>query len=109
MKRSLRYLSWAVAIGVGCGVAQQASAAIVATGTFTQDDQVYTHAFNVPANTNPTTNVVLRTSSYAAGGFDPVLTLFDGTDLKIDENDDGPDGRDSFLSVALAAGNYTVR
>ena len=54
----------------------------------------------------------------AAGGFDPVLTLFDSSGVLVDQNDDNPNtptgdpntgaAYDSFLQVTLDAGSYTV-
>jgi len=96
------------------------------SGNFTSDDQVLTFAINVTA---PGT-VTLRTYSYAggvdlagttvpAGGFDPVLTLFDATGNFLVTNDDGTCGEvgtdpttancfDAYVSTQLAAGLYTV-
>jgi hypothetical protein len=96
------------------------------TGTFNQDDDVQLFHFTVGAGSM----VVLRTWSYAggtnaagdaiaAGGFDPILALFDGTGAYIDQNDDGgcgsvdPDAMtgecwDTYFSAALAPGDYTV-
>ncbi len=96
------------------------------TGTFSGDDDVQLFNFSVGA---PST-VTLVTKSYAggtladgtvipAGGFDPILALFDSTGLFIDDNDDGsfPDvgidpvsgnDWDSFLQLALGAGDYTA-
>ncbi len=96
------------------------------TGTFTQDDEVQLFDFVVGAPSM----VTLRTYSYAsgtnadgmlipAGGFDPVLTLFDSAGMLIDESNDGtfPDVGidfvtlqvlDSFLQVSLSAGSYRV-
>ena len=96
------------------------------TGTFSGDDDIRMFNFSVSA---PST-VTLRTFSYAggtqsngnlvgAGGFDPVLTLFDGTGAFVIENDDGIPPQvqydpvtgkpyDSFLEIALAAGNYIL-
>lgn len=100
--------------------------AIPFTGTFMQDDEVQLFNFMVGAPSM----VTLRTYSYAggtnaagmsiaAGGFDPVLTLFDSLGTLIDQNNDGsfPDvgidlvtGQtlDAFLQVTLSAGSYTV-
>jgi hypothetical protein len=96
------------------------------TGTFAEDDDVQTFPFTVVAPSD----VTLRTLSYAGGtnanaqviprgGFDPILSLFDGSGALIAANDDGtfPDvgldlvtGQtlDAFLRLPLAAGNYTV-
>ena len=95
------------------------------TGNLANDDQVQFFTFSVAA---PST-VVLRTWSYAggtnaagqliaAGGFDPILALFDGSGLRINQNDDGGGAvaadpvtgthYDTYLSSVLGAGNYTV-
>ena len=65
--------------------------------------------------------IVIQTSGYAGGGFDPYLSLFDGSGLQflLDSNDDGGCGNvgadpnthaclDSFLSILLAPGTYLV-
>jgi len=87
-------------------------------GVFAQDNSIVLVDFTVAS----ATTVTLRTYSYnggtmadgtviAAGGFDPILSLFDSAGALIDYNDD----IDSFngmwdvrLEVALAAGDYTV-
>jgi len=95
------------------------------TGTFAEDDDVKLFTFVVGA----ASTVTLRTYSYAGGtnaastviprgGFDPVLTLFDGLGTLIGENDDGGasvgldlvtgERLDSFLTIALSPGTYTV-
>lgn len=96
------------------------------TGTFAADDDVQLFNFSVGA----ASAVTLVTKSYAggtladgtvisAGGFDPILALFDSTGLLIDDNDDGsfPDvgidpvtgeQYDTFLQLVLGAGDYTV-
>jgi len=103
------------------------------TGSFAVDNDVQLFNFSV---TSPS-NVTLRTWSYAggtnaagqsiaAGGFDPILALFDSSGAFIPgaQNDDGvgvavdpatitltdPTGNafDTLLSISLAAGSYTV-
>jgi len=96
------------------------------TGTFSQDDEVQLFDFSV----GTFSTVTLKTLSYAggtqadgnmvsAGGFDPILALFDSTGGLIDENDDGspPDvgtdpgtgqAYDTFLQLGLNPGDYTV-
>jgi hypothetical protein len=96
------------------------------TGNFTQDDNVQLFNFTVGA----TSNVTLRTWSYAGGvnaagapiargGFDPILALFNSSGAFIDQNDDGGcptvaadsvsgECWDTFLMANLAAGSYTV-
>ncbi len=95
-------------------------------GTFDQDDNV--QLFNFAVGSSST--VTLRSLSYAggtnakgdlidAGGFDPILALFDGTGAFIDQNDDDETGTvptdpatglayDVFLQEILSPGNYTV-
>ncbi len=41
-------------------------------------------------------------------GADPAVTVFDRAGRRLGENDDGPDGLDSLLHLALDAGTYTV-
>jgi hypothetical protein len=96
------------------------------TGNFAADDDVQLFEFTVGA---PSV-VTLQSFSYAggtnaagvdifAGGFDPILAVFDSDDLFIADNDDGesPDvgvdpvtGEtfDTYLEVALSAGDHTV-
>ncbi|MEO0869671.1 MAG: DVUA0089 family protein, partial [Cyanobacteria bacterium J06642_11] len=95
-------------------------------GTFTQDNDVHLFDFNVA----DTSTVTLRTYSYGggtqadgtfitAGGFDPTLSLFDGTGRYINVNDDDESTTvaadpstglryDSLLEVVLNAGKYTL-
>ncbi len=96
------------------------------TGTFGGDDDVELFSFSI----GTTSTVTMVTRSYAggiladgtiiqAGGFDPILSLFDSTGDFVDESDDGespdvgvdPDTEeqfDAFLQVALAPGDYTL-
>ncbi|MEO1591099.1 MAG: DVUA0089 family protein [Cyanobacteria bacterium J06632_22] len=95
-------------------------------GSFVQDDDIQLFDFSVGAFSD----VTLRSYSYAggvqadgtqiaAGGFDPILTLFDAAGNLIANNDDGPEsavpkdantgyGFDVFLEAALNPGDYTV-
>ena len=118
-------------IGAACAInfalCSTASAASFSfTGTFSADDDV--QLFNFTAGGAST--VTMRTYSYAggvqadgnvvsAGGFDPILALFDNAGNFIGQNDDGAIGTvstdpntieawDTYLDVALVAGNYTV-
>lgn len=108
------------------GAAQATPQNFSFTGTFSQDDNVQLFHFTV----GDTSTVTLRTWSYAGGvnaagqtiargGFDPILALFDGTGVLINQNDDGgcgpvaPDSItsqcwDTYLSSTLAPGDYTV-
>ena len=96
------------------------------TGNFAADDDVQLFGFSVGAPSI----VTLQTLSYAggtnaagvdisAGGFDPILAVFDSDDLFIADNDDGtfPDvgidpvtgeAFDTYLQLSLSAGDHTV-
>jgi len=96
------------------------------TGTFSADNNVQLFNFSVGA----ISDVTLRSYSYAggtqadgnivsAGGFDPILALFDSTGALIDQNDDDATGTvaadpttgnrwDTFLVSNLGIGDYTV-
>lgn len=97
------------------------------TGNFTHDNDVQIFTFAVGS----TSNIVLRTFSYAGGvdaagatiargGFDPILSLFSGTGNSASlllYNDDGAGspvdpltGRryDTYLTDTIAPGTYTV-
>lgn len=96
------------------------------TGNLSNDDQVQLFQFSLAGSAS----VTLRTYSYGggtmadgtvipAGGFDPILTVFDASGTIIDENDDGAcppltidpttsSCYDTFLAVSLNAGDYTV-
>ncbi len=109
------------------GSAPSASAATLSyTGSLTQDDQVVLFPFTV---TDPS-DATFRTLSYGGGtdangnpvspgGFDPVLSLFDGLGNLLTFVDDGsePDinadpltglALDSFFTWSLTPGNYTL-
>ncbi|MFO1089819.1 MAG: DVUA0089 family protein [Hyphomicrobiales bacterium] len=125
---ALKRTSLAILLLGMCISGGQANAANFSfTGSFTQDDNVQLFNFSVGA----TSNVVLRSLSYAGGvnsqnvtiargGFDPILALFDATGALINQNDDGAPGTvpvdtvtglayDTYLALnGLAAGNYTV-
>ena len=96
------------------------------TGAFNHDNDVQRFTFTV----NGKSAVTLRSWSYAGGvnalgdtiargGFDPILSLFDGTGAKLYEQDDATCGDvaadlmtgrcyDVKYTSALAAGTYTV-
>lgn len=117
----------ALAIG-GLGIASAANAADFSfRGTFPADDTV--QLFNFTVNTG--SDITLRSLSYAggtqadgtvisAGGFDPILTLFDAsTGNRIGQNDDGTSPNvgidpvtgntyDTFLQTFVNPGQYTV-
>ena len=95
-------------------------------GSFTSDDEVLL----IPVQVMNAGTVTLRTFGYAggvdaagdtisAGGFDPVLTLYDANGSFLVTNDDGPCGVlaadpttgncfDAYVSLALGAGSYTL-
>ncbi|MFV0333986.1 MAG: DVUA0089 family protein [Tropicimonas sp.] len=96
------------------------------TGNFTGDSDVQLFNFVIGAPSN----IRLRSYSYAggtmadgtgiaAGGFDPILVLFDGTGTLLEYHDDGPGPVDpdpdtnskydvNLPILSLAAGSYTV-
>ncbi len=85
-------------------------------GSFSQDNDVvrFNFSLGLPGA------VTLFTSSWLGGGFDPILTLWDGGGNQILEQDDGSLGGsllsngvtynygefDSYINMSLAAGNY---
>jgi len=93
---------------------------IVLSGTLTADDDIAWIPFSVPVSGT----VSIRTLSYASGGFDPVLSLFDAAGLQplLASNEDAPGTcgvdnpadistglcLDSALSLALPAGAYSL-
>ncbi len=86
-------------------LAATSAAAAGFTGTFAKDNGKAGFYFVVTA---PTT-VTITSTGFAAGGFDPVLSLYDNTGFQIDFNDDQADGvSDSLLTGEFAKGKYTV-
>ena len=94
------------------------------TGNFEHDDEVQEFHFTV---VEPAVEVTLRTWSYAggtnaagadiaAGGFDPIVALFNASGQLLSQNDDGSpvldpgsgSSWDSLMSPSLAAGDYTA-
>jgi hypothetical protein len=100
------------------------AASLSFAGNLANDDDVQLFNFSISSPSD----VTLRTWSYAgginangeiisSGGFDPILALFDGTGLLIDQNDDGSgvptdpstgNPYDTLLTTSLASGDYTV-
>jgi len=87
------------------------------SGTFNDDNDVGLASFTVSS----ASTVTIFTSSWLTGGFDPFLTLWDGSGNYMLEQDDSAGGSaisnavsynygswDSFFSVALNPGTYTV-
>jgi hypothetical protein len=116
-----------LAVGAFSGIGSSAAQAIdfSFTGAFANDASIQSFFFTA----NGASTVTFRSYSYAggtnsagqviaAGGFDPILSLFDGADNLIDTVDDGPDpvppdpvtgaSFDTNFSEVLSAGNYRV-
>ena len=122
IKNRLLLLLFALAAGRVCSAASSASY----TGTFAADDdqRTFYFALNTPGT------VTVLTWSYAGGvnsagatipegGFDPTVSVFDSNGNLIGSNRDGGCGTvppdsvtgfcwDSYLSLPLPAGNYSV-
>lgn len=76
-------------------------------GNFAADNSTFRLQFNL---TGPTT-LTANTTSFANGGFDPILTLFnDATGLAIASDGSGPEAgiRDASLSSMLGTGTYDL-
>lgn len=91
------------------------AASLSFTGNFAGDDDLWFVDFSLSAPGS----VTVRTLSYAggtnatgqtifAGGFDPLVSLFDSLGNLVDLNDDGGSSLDSLLQVSLSAGIYRV-
>ena len=88
------------------------------SGNFNQDDDVWLMVVPLAAPSE----VVLSTSSFAAGGFAPVLSVFDQSGLLLATDNDGGVGGcgprpvdpatgfcwDAYLDLNLSAGNYLL-
>lgn len=117
----------AVGLLVGLGASNPALAVptnFSFTGIFSADDDVQSFLFTADG----ASTITLRTYSYAggtqadgnivsAGGFDPILAIFDSLGVFLGENDDGVgvpfdpntgEAFDTLLSQVLPAGSYTV-
>ena len=119
-RRSLTIAVAATVIGFSALTAARA-ADVSFTGAFTSDDNVALFSFAV--TNGPVSLVTVRTSSYATGGFDPILSVFRGDGLLLADNDDVNLGiptsvvpadpttgqrSDSFLEIDLEPGVYTL-
>jgi hypothetical protein len=118
-----RFAACAAVLFAGMVMAETALALSV-TGNFAQDDDVQL----IPFTVSDPAPYALETFGYAggvmsdgsvipAGGFDPILSLFDSTGNLITENDDGGTGRvdpntgtnfDSRIIAPLSIGDYTL-
>lgn len=77
------------------------------SGNFAADNSTYELSFTVTGSTNFSAN----TTSFAAGGFLPVLTLFnDATGIALASDGSGPEAglRDASLSELLDGGTYDL-
>jgi hypothetical protein len=108
------------AVALGGLVASSAASAMAITGNLASDDDVVL----LPIHVDYFKWVELKTTSYASGGFDPILSLFDAAGNLIVANDDGvgpppfscdvatdPNtgfAFDACLAMTLAAGDYTL-
>lgn len=106
---------------------QASASSVTYTGTFASDDQVQEYVWTLPQSTT----AILYSDSYGggtsngvttpAGGFVPIISLFDSTGTLI--TSDGADGTcsgsmamdgvtgmcdDAYIKTNLAAGSYTV-
>jgi len=107
--------AWIFGAAAGLWFGTHAQAALLSfNGSFTADDNVQFVSF-VQSSLSP---VTLQTSSYAAGGFDPIVAVFDhATGMLVGQNDDGagvpPDpstgeALDALLTLSLTPGQYDV-
>lgn len=112
-----RRLVVAIIAGVlGLATAPAQAANFSFTGNFSQDDDVKLISFTLSSGAT----VDLRTWHYdgglnaagvmiPAGGFDPILSLFDATGALLLFNDDRLSGQlDSQIQTTLGAGTYTL-
>ncbi|AMK78084.1 MULTISPECIES: DVUA0089 family protein [Methylomonas] len=111
-----KILAIAVLAGAATLPVPALSAAFDFNGSFAQDNDVVRFDFSLGLPGA----VTLFTSSWLGGGFDPILTLWDGGGNQILEQDDGSLGGalvsngvtynygefDSYINLNLAAGNY---
>jgi hypothetical protein len=109
------------------GLGSKADAASLSfSGSFKNDNDVELLNFVVGASSN----LIIRSYGYAggtnaagttfsAGGFDPIITLFDGSNSLIAQNDDDGTGTvgvdpitgkhyDSYIQASVGPGSYTV-
>ena len=108
--RALR--SAMLAMALLSGAAQLAGQTFNYSGSLADPNKVFQIVFTL----NSPANVTIKTTSWQAGNFDPVVWLFDADTNQIQKNDDSCNGvgcspisRDSLIQVqSLAAGTYTV-
>jgi hypothetical protein len=85
-------------------LAATGAAAASFSGTFATDDQKAGFFFYVKAPTALT----ITSIGNAAGGFDPVLSLYNSAGVAIDYNDDTFGADPQLIRTNLATGRYTV-
>ena len=124
MSNLARALALAAITAALAGPASALTQSFSFTGSFAGDDDVALFFFTLDAPSTVTAitygyggGTQVDGSTVPAGGFDPMLTLFSATGLKLAENDDGigapfdPNTGDAFdaeLSAVLAAGAYVL-
>lgn len=95
----------ATTAGVSMGSAPAQAATFSFSGNLANPNDVQFASFTV----NATSPVTIASSSWANGGFDPNLTIFDAAGNWFDERDDiGINNLDFLFSEILPAGNYQV-
>lgn len=107
---SPRKLLPALLVAVACLAGPVAKANTI-TGAFTTDDQINRYTATLASSQTLTIN----TTSYAAGGFVPVLTLFNANGSVITPSDTGGSvdpatglANDAFISQLLGPGTYLL-
>ncbi len=93
----------ALLLGLLAGSAAHADTFSTKTGTFAADNSAYVYSFSAPIATTYT----FTTTSYAAGGFLPDLTLFQSNGNFVDFSQNSGLG-DVSLSDTLGAGSYLL-
>ena len=83
--------------------AQAHAVTFSASGDFAADNSVYTHAFS----TSTAQDFTFSTTSFASGGFVPVLTLFNAT-TGAEVDNFGSGLGDATLTDTLASGSYVL-
>jgi hypothetical protein len=102
MKKTILALAMASALAV----VPEASAVIInASGNLASANEVDIVMFDVTQSSL----VTIETTSYTAGSFDPILSLWDKvTGVILDVDDDDGEGFDAKISMVLPAGWYSI-
>jgi hypothetical protein len=88
VSKTLTKNAWRSIVGAAVGLwfGTHAQAAVFSfNGSFTADDNEQFFLFTQTV----LSPVTVQTSSYAAGGFDPIVAVFDAAGVLVDQNDDG--------------------